>query len=69
MDYEKYHSHGLQYKNDANKIQASFNILDRKKDGFLVQITLRQRTITDLEMIPSIQEKQLTLILKKYGNI
>ena len=30
----EYHSHGLQYKNDANKIQASFNILDRKKDGF-----------------------------------
>ena len=30
----EYHSHGLQYKNDAYKIQASFNILDRKKDGF-----------------------------------
>ena len=30
----EYHSHGLQYKNDANKIQASFSVLDRKKDGF-----------------------------------
>ena len=30
----EYHSHGLQYKNDANKLQVSFNILDRKKDGF-----------------------------------
>ena len=31
---KEYHSHNLQYKNDKNKIQATFNMLDRKKDGF-----------------------------------
>lgn len=31
---KEYHSHNLQYKNDKNKILATFNILDRKKDGF-----------------------------------
>ena len=31
---KEYHSHNLQYKNDKNKLQVTFNILDRKKDGF-----------------------------------
>ena len=31
---KEYHAHNLQYKNDKNKLQVTFNILDRKKDGF-----------------------------------
>ena len=30
---KEYHAHNLQYKNDK-KLQVTFNILDRKKDGF-----------------------------------
>lgn len=31
---KEYDAHNLQYKNDKNKLQVTFNILDRKKDGF-----------------------------------
>lgn len=31
---KEYHALNLQYKNDKNKLQVTFNILDRKKDGF-----------------------------------
>ena len=31
---KEYHAHNLQYKNDKNKLQVTFNILNRKKDGF-----------------------------------
>ena len=31
---KEYHAHNLQYKNDKNKLRVTFNILDRKKDGF-----------------------------------
>lgn len=31
---QEYHSHNLQYKNDANKLQISLGFLDKKKDGY-----------------------------------
>ena len=31
---KEYHAHNLQYKNDKSKLQVTFNVLDRKKDGF-----------------------------------
>lgn len=31
---KEYQAHNLQYKNDKNNLQVTFNILDRKKDGF-----------------------------------
>ncbi len=32
----EYHSHSLQYKNDANKLQISLGLLDKKKDGYSI---------------------------------
>ncbi len=32
----EYHSHSLQYKNEANKLQISLGYLDKKKDGYSV---------------------------------
>lgn len=37
LDYDglkEYHAHNLQNKNDKNKLQVIFNVLDCKKDGF-----------------------------------